>query len=75
MTAKEEKQIEALLSKCLVITMSNNIKEKFIEIRKKYKLKLPDAIIAATAIISNIPLISADKQFKAVKELTLVTYG
>lgn len=55
--------------------MNNNIKEKYVDIRKKYKLKLPDAIIAATAIVSNIPLISADKQFQTVRELTLVAFG
>ena len=74
-SVKEERQVASLLSECLVISMSNGIKEKYVEIRKKYKLKLPDAIIAATAIVSNIPLISADKQFKVVKELTLITYG
>ena len=71
----EEKGIVSLLKECVVISINNRIKEKYIEIKKKYKLKLPDAIIAATAIVLNIPLVSADKQFKTVKELTLVTYG
>jgi predicted nucleic acid-binding protein len=74
MTAKEEKQINAILSECLIISMNSGIKEKYIEIRKKYHLKLADAIIAATAIASDIPLITSDKQFKTVKELKLVTY-
>jgi len=74
MTTKEEKQIESLLKDCLVVSMSSNIKEKYIELRRRYHLKLADAIIAATAIANNIPLITSDKQFKTIKELKLVTY-
>src|SRR5580704_16391751 len=58
MTTKEEKQIDGLLKECVVVSMSNNIKEKYIEVRRKYHLKLADAIIAATAIANNIPLIT-----------------
>jgi predicted nucleic acid-binding protein len=47
------------------------LKNKIIEIRNTYNLKLPDAIIAATAIINNTILITADKEFKKVKELQL----
>ena len=37
------------------------------------KIKLPDAIIAATAIHYNLPLLSADKGFKNISGLTLIT--
>ncbi|HXS58755.1 MAG TPA: PIN domain-containing protein [Hanamia sp.] len=74
MTTKEEEEIVELLSECSIISMSKNIKEKYVEIRRNYHLKLADAIIAATAISSGIPLITSDKQFRTVKELNLVTY-
>jgi predicted nucleic acid-binding protein len=54
--------------------MSDDIKEKYIEVRRKYRLKLADAVIAATAIVSGMPLITSDKQFKTIKELKLITY-
>lgn len=44
---------------------------KIIEIRNVYKLKLPDAIIAATAIVNKAALLTADKGFKKVEELHL----
>lgn len=47
------------------------LKNKIIEIRSVYKIKLPDAIIAATAIINNAKLVTGDKGFKKVKELQL----
>jgi len=46
---------------------------KTIEIRKKYKIKLPDALIAATAIVYNITLITRNvSDFNKVEDLSLV---
>ena len=49
-------------------TLSN----KIIEIRNLYKLKLPDAIIAASAIVNNAVLPTADKGFRKIEELQLM---
>lgn len=70
-TESEENNIKSLLLDCNEINISDEIKEKTIEIRKKYKTKLPDAIVAASAIVNNIPLITADKGFNQIKELNL----
>lgn len=70
----KEKLIKSLLEDCIVFSLNNEVKLQYVAIRKKYNLKLADAIIAASAISMNIPLISADKQFTSVKELNLVTY-
>jgi predicted nucleic acid-binding protein len=70
-TSEEESNIKSLLSDCKEITLTGEIKEKAIEIRKKYKIKLPDAIVAASAIVNNLPLITADKGFNQIKELKL----
>ncbi len=45
--------------------------DKIIEIRKQYRLKLPDAIIAASAIQSSSILITADKAFQKVETIKL----
>ncbi|MEO8885255.1 MAG: type II toxin-antitoxin system VapC family toxin [Mucilaginibacter sp.] len=71
---QEEYQINRLLRDCSVIPVNNRIKEKYIAIRKAYHLKLADAIIAATALTLDFPLITADKQFKTIKDLKLITY-
>ena len=41
-------------------------------LHRAYKIKLPDAIIAATAIENKLQLITADKGLKRVSELNLL---
>jgi predicted nucleic acid-binding protein len=52
---------------------NNILKKKIIEIRNTYRLKLPDAIIAATAIVNNATLITADTDFRKVKDLEILS--
>lgn len=51
---------------------NDEIKESAIEFRKKYNLKLPDAIVAATSKYLNIPLITSDKSFKKIDEISII---
>jgi hypothetical protein len=57
-----------------VINIDEKVKLSTIEIRKKTKLKLPDSIIAASALTYNLPLITADKAFKRVEFMDLILY-
>jgi predicted nucleic acid-binding protein len=41
-------------------------------LRKNYTLRLPDAIVAASALSFEVPLVTADKVFSKVKELDLI---
>ena len=50
------------------------LKDTIISIRDQRKLKLPDAIIAATAIYLNIPFISSDKGFNNIAGLNLILH-
>ena len=70
-TSEEENNIRLFLLNCKEISLTDEIKEKTIEIRKKYKTKLPDAIVAASAIVNNLPLITADKGFNQIEKLNL----
>ena len=70
-TSEEENNIKSFLLDCNEISLTDEIKEKTIEIRKKYKIKLPDAIVAASAIENNLPLITVDKGFNQIEELNL----
>lgn len=71
---KEEKIIQEFVSQCKTITINSAIKAETIRIRKNYNTKLPDSIIIATALYLDLPLITADVEFKKVEELTLILY-
>ena len=68
----QRNQFKNLLDDCLVLDLNYQIKQECIAIRNKYKIKIPDAIIAATAVIYNIPLITSDKGFDKIKEIDLL---
>ena len=56
----EEKQIIAFLEKINVIELSEPIKKEAIALRRAHRLKLPDAIIVATAKLLNASLLTND---------------
>lgn len=71
-TKVEETKLKQLINDSFVIEWNSKIKEQTIELRKKYIIKLPDAIIASTSIIYEIPLVTADKGYSKIEELDLI---
>ncbi|RPI12496.1 MAG: type II toxin-antitoxin system VapC family toxin [Ignavibacteriae bacterium] len=65
-------KINSFLSSCFIEDINQEIKNRTVELRSKYSLKLPDAIIAATADYFDFPLITSDKHFQRVNELTIL---
>lgn len=62
--------LEEFINTSDVFALDEPVILKAIDIRKKHKTKLPDAIIAATAITNDYSLISNnDKDFKGIKGL------
>jgi len=67
----EEKQLRKFINKIDVVELNKIIKENTIKFRKKYKLKIPDAIICATSYFENAILITNDKELKKIKEIEI----
>lgn len=71
-----ETEISALkdfLKIAVIYDVNQDVAVKTIDIRLKYKIKLPDAIIAATAITQNLILISRNtSDFSKIKELEII---
>jgi predicted nucleic acid-binding protein len=74
LTKQQEQQIEYMLENSVVIDINNKIKQEVIKLRRNYHIKLPDCIVAATAIYLDLPLITADKGFNKIEELNLMLY-
>ena len=55
---QEENLVNELVGLFETVFISPAIADKVIEIRKNYTIKLPDAIIAATAICENLSLVT-----------------
>jgi predicted nucleic acid-binding protein len=72
LSSNEKSKLKSLLSDCIIFPFSDDIKYITINIRQTRKVKIPDAIIAATAIHYNLPLLSADRGFKNISGLTLI---
>ncbi|QQR85563.1 MAG: type II toxin-antitoxin system VapC family toxin [Flavobacteriales bacterium] len=60
--------VRRLLADCIIQGVNPGIKRSTIHLRRKYKFKLPDAIIAATALELGAPLVTADKKLYRAKE-------
>jgi len=69
---QEEKVIRKLLSHFSIISLDESIKEKAIAIRRTKRLKLPDAIIVATAYINNATLVTSDKALHTIAEINVL---
>jgi hypothetical protein len=69
-TPEAMQQIEAFVEDSTVLTLDDRIANKAIEIRRGLKIKLPDAVIAATAIVHDFTLLSRnDAGFRQVPGL------
>jgi len=74
LTKQEENNILELLGDIKILPLSNEVKEVAIQIKKTSKIKLPDAIVAASAFSENLPLFTADKDFIAIEQINLLLY-
>ncbi|GEO09973.1 type II toxin-antitoxin system VapC family toxin [Segetibacter aerophilus] len=71
-TDNDTDMLLGFISSCTVINLSEPVVEKTIEIRKKYRLKLGDAIVAATALLNRLDLYTRNvKDFDRVLELKI----
>ena len=59
------------LDNCVIVDLNELIKKITIKLKQKYIIKTPDAVIAASAIYLNLPLVTADKGFKKIQEIDL----
>ena len=59
------------IENCFIVNFNSDIKEIAIRIKQKSTIKVPDAIVAASAIYMSFPLITGDKDFLKIGGLEL----
>ena len=56
-----------------ILELSDSVVNKTIEIRQKQKIKLPDSVIASTALVNELVLISRNtKDFRTIPDLEVI---
>ena len=69
---EEVNVIEDLLSQFNSVPISRKIENQTIALKRKYKIKLPDAVIAATALCQRAVLLTRNlRDFQSIAELKL----
>ncbi|MDE5121133.1 MAG: type II toxin-antitoxin system VapC family toxin [Trichodesmium sp. St19_bin1] len=69
LTPVVEVEIRDFLAQIIVVDINYHIKELAIALRKNYKLKLPDAVVAATAQHENADLLTNDSKLMNLAEI------
>ncbi|MGH8581556.1 MAG: type II toxin-antitoxin system VapC family toxin [Gammaproteobacteria bacterium] len=67
----EEQRIRAFLAVTDRVAISEPIGDQAIALRRLHRLKIPDAIIAATAMVENAVLLSNDGKLASIPKLQL----
>jgi predicted nucleic acid-binding protein len=71
-TPKEEKTFLEMMKSMILIEFDDKLTNLVVNIRRKHKIKLPDAIIAATSLYTNSTLITRNiKDFSRIRELNI----
>lgn len=74
-TTKEKTFIEELLSYLNICYIDENIAKTVIQLKTQNKIKLPDAIICATAMVNDATLITNDVRLQNIANLKLRLVG
>jgi predicted nucleic acid-binding protein len=71
-TPGEEKTFLEMMKNMILIEFDDKLTNFVVDLRRKHKIKLPDAIIAATSLYTNSTLITRNiKDFSKIKELNI----
>lgn len=76
LSANDKSQFVRFCNRVAIVDLvSSDVAQEtaIIQFRKQYNLKLPDAIIAATAATADAALITADAHFDQVKEIAKIS--
>mgnify|MGYP003350379093 CR=1 FL=1 len=70
--ADEQRIVRQVLSVAAKAAHTQAINEVAISLKQKQSIKTPDTLIAATALMHGLPLLTADKGFTKIKSLDIV---
>lgn len=66
------RRMEDFITNFISVPFDNTIAVTAASLRRQYKLNVPDAAVAATALLRQTPLITRDRGFRKISELTFI---
>ena len=69
LSPEEESTLRELLGETTIVDLDADVKRRAIEVRREFRLKIPDAIVAATALTADADLLSNDPIFHRTPDL------
>lgn len=73
LTSAELARVQAFLRNFISVPFDDPIASAAAYLRRSYGLEIPDAAIAATALTRNVPLVTRDRQFRHISEISVLT--
>lgn len=73
LSSQEESLIRSRLQHLIQVFINETIAEKTIQLRRQYRLKMPDAIIVASAWDCEAVLITNDKQLSKISQIQVLS--
>ncbi len=71
-TEKSFATAKKMLAKAKIYSLDTNIVEQTVRIRRQYRIKLPDAVIAASCLVYDLTLVTLnDKDFEGIDGLNM----
>lgn len=64
--------VKEFIKDATILALTPDIVAQCVNIRRSRKIKTPDAIIAATAIVHNLTLITNDNDFKNIEKQSFI---
>jgi predicted nucleic acid-binding protein len=68
----KEQIVKAFIQDATILTLTPSVVAQCVSIRRSRKIKTPDAIMAATAIVHNLTLITSDSDFNNIAGLSII---
>lgn len=68
----KEQIVRAFVQDATILTLTPDVVVKCVSIRRSRKINTPDAILAATAIVHNLIIITSDSDFNNIPGLQVI---
>jgi len=69
---QKEAAIRSFISDAHIIPLSDEVVKKCVSIRRAKKTRTPDAVIATTAIVHDMTLLTSDNDFQGIQGLNVI---